>query len=386
MITILNDYIATHSIDIIALFFLGVLLSRSNMLNNYRKKPFLFGIVLTVIIILSETGTILAGNGDPKLRGLNICCNVIGFALTPVILITLIAICDIKILQAHKLFILPTLINMIAAVLSPISKSIFYIDGNNHYERGNFFFAFVAVYIINLIFLVACTLHTGEIHHYPIKGKMIALSLFTVSGTSIQLVRPEVYSTWHCVTLALLLYFLLLSDFDSSFDTLTGLYNRAAFEKAAKQMTGRKAFAVIVLDINNFKSINDTYGHDYGDIVLKTVAEIIRKSLDGHYTCFRVGGDEFYIICRETKQERIEYQLKSMTIVLAKERESNRHLPTIAYGYSIFRGGDLNFQRILKEADEKMYGFKKLQKTKVSQTAEIAKQNPDSFDGADSDG
>lgn len=64
------------------------------------------------------------------------------------------------------------------------------------------------------------------------------------------------------LTLALLLYFLLLSEFDSSFDTLTGLYNRAAFEKAAKQMTSRKAFSVIVLDVNNFKSINDTYGHD----------------------------------------------------------------------------------------------------------------------------
>ena len=364
----INTYIATSFIDIIALFFLCILLHRCNMLNNYRKKPFLFGILLTVIIILSEVGTILAGNGNAGLRYINILCNVVGFALTPIIPFALIAISNITILQAHKLLLLPTLINIVAAVLSPVLKLIFYVDTNNHYERGDSFFIFVAVYIINLIFLVISTLRTGKIHHYPIKGKMIALSLFTIAGTSIQLVFPTVYASWHCITLALFVYYLLLSEFDSSFDTLTGLYNRAAFEAMAKQMTGRKAFSVIVLDINDFKSINDTYGHDYGDIVLKAIATILRKSFDNNYTCYRVGGDEFYIISKETIQERIEDQLKGMTNFLTEERKSNSYLPTIAYGYSIFQGGNLNLQNILKEADEQMYCFKKLQKAEASQT------------------
>ena len=366
MINTMKAYIATYSIDLIALFFLCVSLHCSNMLNNYRKKPFLFGIVITVIIILSETGTILTENGNIELRNLNVCCNVVGFALTPIIPFALIAISDITILQTHKLLVFPTVINSIAAVLSPAYKLIFYVDTNNHYERGNYFFIFVAIYIINLMLLVISTLHTGEIHHYPIKGKMITLSLFTVAGTSVQLVFPEVHSSWHCVTLALLLYFLLLSEFDSSFDTLTGLYNRAAFEKTAKQMTNRKAFSVIVLDVNDFKNINDTYGHDYGDFVLKSVAAIIRKSLDNHCTCYRVGGDEFYIICKETNPDRIENQLRIMTNALTEERKINSYLPTIAYGYSVFRGGSLSFQKVLKEADKQMYSFKKQQKTKAS--------------------
>lgn len=372
MINIIKVYIATCSIDIFALLFLCVLLHRSNMLNNYRKKPFLFAIVLTIIIILSEAGTILAGDGYTGLRNFNICCNVVGFAITPMIPLALIAISDITILQTHKLLLLPTLINMIAVVLSPAFKLIFYVDINNHYERGNSFFIFIVVYIINLILLITSALRAGELHHYPIKGRILVLSLFTVAGTSIQLVFPLVYSSWHCVTLALLLYFLLLSEFDSSFDPLTGLYNRSAFEKAAKQMTGRKAFSVIVLDINDFKSVNDTYGHNYGDIVLKAVAAIMRKSLDNHYTCYRVGGDEFYIICKETKQEQIAYQLRNMTNALAEERKNDRHLPTLAYGYSVFRGGSLDFQKILKEADKQMYCFKKLQKKEASQAGGIS--------------
>ena len=375
MINTIKAYIATCSIDIVSLLFLCVLLHRSNMLNNYRKKPFLFGIMLTVIIILSEAGTILAGNESIGLRSINICCNVVGFALTPIIPLALIAISDISILQTHKLILIPTLINIIAAVLSPVFKLIFYVDINNHYERGNSFYIFIVIYIINLILLVISTFHTGKVHNYPIKGKMIALTLFTIAGTSIQLVFPAVHSSWHCVTLALLLYFLLLSEFDSSFDSLTGLYNRVAFEKAAKQMTGRKAFSVIVIDINDFKSINDTYGHDCGDIVLKAVAAIIRKSLDNHYTCYRIGGDEFYIICKETKQERIEYQLRRITNVLAEEHEINSYLPTIAYGYSIFHGGSLNFQKILRDADKQMYCFKKQQKAGGSQAGGISEYN-----------
>lgn len=359
----LKAYITTYSIDIVALLYLYGLLFSSNLLDEHRKKPFLYGIVLVIIIILSEAGTILAGNGSTELRGLNIFCNVLGFALTPMISIALITISDIKIFQMHKILLLPTFINIAASLLSPFFRLIFYVDANNQYERGKYFLIFVVVYIINLLFLMISTLRTGEKYNYPIKGKMIALSVFTVCGTSIQLIYPSVHSSWHCVTLSLFLYFLLLSEFDSSFDPLTGLYNRATFEKMAKQITSRKAFSVIVLDINDFKNVNDTYGHDYGDAVIKAVAAIIRESLDSKSTCYRVGGDEFYIICNKTNKEKIEYQLKNMTNALAKGRGNDSRLPTIAYGYSIFQGKtNPDFQKILKEADDQMYYFKKLHK------------------------
>ena len=366
----LKTYIATYSIDMVALLYLYGLLHSSNTLDNYRKKPFLCGIVLTIIVILSEFGTILAGGENAGLRSLNIFCNVLGFALTPMIPIALIAISNIKFLSAHKFLLLPTFIDLVATVLSPLFRLIFYVDVNNQYERGNCFFIFVAVYIINLIFLVISTLRAGRKYHYPIEGKMIALSLFTVAGTSFQLADPSIYSSWHCITLSLLLYFLLLSEFDSSFDKLTGLYNRATFEKVARQMTGREGFSVIVLDIDNFKNINDTYGHAYGDTAIKTVARIIRGSLDNHYICYRVGGDEFYIICHETYQEKIDSQLRGIINALTAERENDRRLPTIAYGYSIFQGRKtLDFQKILKEADDQMYYFKKMHKTGELETA-----------------
>lgn len=359
----LGNYIATYLIDVAALVFLCCLIYSNNILDQRRKGPFYFGTVLTVLIILSEAGTIIAGDGNADLRFLNIFCNVFGFSLTPMIPIILIAIFDLTILKANKLLMLPSIFNMLATALSPWLGFVFYVDANNNYERGHSFYIFVAAYIINLIILLITTVMTGEKHHYPIKAKIIALSLFAVSGTSIQLIFPSVYSSWHSVTLSLLLYYLLLSEFDGSFDALTRLHNRAAYEKITNKLDGRNPYSVIVMDINNFKEINDTYGHDFGDAVLKIVASTIRKSFDTRCTCYRVGGDEFYVINSETDPVKLEHQLMSMTNNLEKERRNDGRLPTIAYGYSIFKGGKaVGFQEVLKEADDQMYCFKKIQK------------------------
>lgn len=363
-------YIATHFIDIVALFYLFALLRNGTMLNRYRKKPFIFGIVLAIIIIMSEAGTILTNVGHPGLRNLNIFCNILGFALAPIIPVALIAIFDHSMIKTYKYALLPTLVNIVAVVLSPWLRLIFYVDVNYQYHRGNYFFIFVAVYIVNILFLLISTLYTVKKYQYPILWKMMALFFFTIVGTSIQLLEPSVFSTCHSITLSLFLYFLLMSEFDNSFDTLTGLYNRAIFDKAAKQMTSKKAFSVIILDMNDFKGINDTYGHDCGDTAIKVVAAIIRESFDKHCTCYRIGGDEFSVISMKTDQERIEHQLRCMLNALAKEREKDSRLPTVAYGYSIFQGSEKpDFQEYFKKADDQMYHFKKLHKTNDARDA-----------------
>ncbi len=361
-------YFATYIIDVAALFYLIVLLYSSTTLNARRKKPFLIAIILTLIIILSEVFTILFDNGIINLRSINILCNVLGFALAPMIPIAITLIFDMDILKHRKYLLVPTLVNMVAVVLSPIYRFIFYVDARNLYTRGDYFFLFVIVYMINLLILVFLTLEIGLKNNYAITGKMVFLSFFTILGTSIQVIHPYAYTSWHCVTLSLFLYFLLISEFDSSFDTLTNLYNRAAFDKAVKNIEETEAFSLIVLDINDFKVINDTYGHDYGDSAIKQVAAVIRKSFSKQYICYRIGGDEFYIIGNGTTKEDIEYHLRIMTNSLTELRENGNIIPTVAYGYSIFSGGEKgDFNKMLKEADDQMYYYKKIHKTNVTQ-------------------
>lgn len=359
----LENYLATHLIDIVALIFLCSLIYNNNILNDKRKGPLWLGTILTIIIILSQVGTMIVLDGDADMRFLNIICNVIGFALTPLIPIVLIAIINVKILRVNKLVMLPSIINIIATVLSPWLGIIFYVNVNNHYTRGNGFLIFMAAYAINLMILIISTVIMGDKHRYQIRLKITILSIFVIAGTSIQIIIPSIYSTWHCVTLTLLLYYQLLTEFDGSFDALTKLHNRAAFDNMANKLDGRKPFSIIIVDVNNFKEINDKDGHDFGDYALKKVAAVIRKSFNNHYTCFRVGGDEFYIISSDTYRVKLERQLKKMIVNIEEERQKESRLPTVSYGYSIFKGGKaLDLQEVIKEADEQMYYYKNIQK------------------------
>jgi|SRR5690554_1967370 len=355
-------YFATYLIDIFALLVLIWLLYSSTSLNVYRKKPFLIGVLLTIIIILAEAGSLYVADGSLNLRNAHIFFNILGFSLTPLIPIVIAFIIDKKILISNKFIIIPSIINAVITLLSPIFKFIFYVDANNQYLRGDYFYIFITVYVINFLFLVVSTINVGKKFNYPITQKLVVLSLFTLIGTSIQLIYPQAYSSWHSVTLSLFLYFLLISEFDSSFDTLTGLYNRTAFDKKVKEISNPKDFFIIILDIDNFKNFNDTLGHSYGDKVIETVASVIRESFAKHYTCYRFGGDEFSIIGYEKDENKIEYQLKTMTDSLEEMRKQNP-LPTISYGYSFYKEDEvLDFENIFNEADQQMYHFKKIHK------------------------
>ena len=241
--------------------------------------------MLTVLIIVAEGGTIIAGDGNVDLRFLNVFCNVFGFALTPVIPIVLVSILDVKILRTYKLLMLPSILNMFVTALSPWLGFIFYVDANGHYERGSLFFIFIIAYIINLIILLIST-KDGPKHHYPIKRRIIALSLFAVAGKAFNYF--SVVYAFLALRRCSFAYYLFYQNY-GSFDTLTGLHNRAAFEKTANKLDGEKPYSVIVMDINNFKDINDAYGHDFGDAVLKKVASIIWESFDTRCVCYRIG-------------------------------------------------------------------------------------------------
>ena len=355
----MENYFATYAIDIAALMFLALLI-RSNIQDRSRKLPFYVGIGLTVLIIFAEAGTIIAGPDHADIRLLNIVCNVVGFSLTPLIPLTLIAIFDMKFLMKAKFLLMPSLVNIIASVLSPWLGSIFYVDSGNQYMRGSLFYLFIISYGMNIVVLIVGTMVSGQRHHYSIKTWVTALALFTAAGTSIQIVFPSVYSSWHCVTLSLILYYLLVSDYDSSLDTLTRLHNRAAFEKRSESISKVRAYSVIVMDIDDFKVINDTYGHDFGDVVLKTIASVILRSFEKKCICYRVGGDEFYIISRETDPHVLDDELSAMISDLAGERVLEARLPTLSYGYSTYTGDPLrSFNEVLKEADTKMYEMKR---------------------------
>jgi diguanylate cyclase (GGDEF)-like protein len=359
--------IAQYMTDVVALLMLLGLLTYENLLKQHLKKFLKYSVFLTIIIILAELGSLAVDNQRISLIFLNHLFNIIGFSLTPLIPLVLMEIFSKDILKTYKCIYIPSIFNALAVFISPWLGWIYDVNSANQYERGSLFVIFILVYIINILILIHIVWLNGQKRFFPIKWKIIGLSLFTIVGTSIQLFLPEVISSWHVVTLAIFLLFILLSDFENSFDGLTGLFNRRAFEKSTASLSYKKPYSLILIDINHFKKTNDTHGHDTGDLALKEISDVFKKSIGHKLNGYRIGGDEFSIILGTRDESKVIKCLNSIKFDLYERRKKNPVLPTISVGYSIHDGSkSLTFKQIYKVADKLMYEDKEAQRSDKS--------------------
>lgn len=149
-------------------------------------------------------------------------------------------------------------------------------------------------------------------------------------------------------------------------DALTGLYNRMAFFKYANEIIsdnkgGIKNHAIIFIDLDGFKSINDTLGHDYGDLLLQAVAAQFSSLVDKEDILARNGGDEFVILRNYIEsREELENFLLSLVSIASHTftlEEETIHI-TISAGVAMFPQNGLSLSELMKNADIAMYASK----------------------------
>jgi diguanylate cyclase (GGDEF)-like protein len=148
-------------------------------------------------------------------------------------------------------------------------------------------------------------------------------------------------------------------------DYLTGLYNRRYLFDVGNEIyknckINNKVFAIAIIDIDNFKMINDTYGHDVGDIAIKEVARILNENITSNALISRLGGEEF-CICFHNRSENeisqlLEYIRKDFENNIIKVKDIELKY-TISIGYSFNFGK--NIDSMINNADEYLYMAKK---------------------------
>ena len=139
-------------------------------------------------------------------------------------------------------------------------------------------------------------------------------------------------------------------------DTLTGLLNRRGLEKAIEQIINdRASLAVLILDIDYFKKVNDTFGHDIGDIVIKEVASIIKSQARDNDVLVRYGGEEFLIFLANTDSTRtFEVAERIRTSIESHRFQTVEHL-TISIGVSMWSIDSPSIYDSIKTADKALY-------------------------------
>ena len=155
-------------------------------------------------------------------------------------------------------------------------------------------------------------------------------------------------------------------------DFLTGLSNRHSFfeemnqyYKMAKEKS--ESFALAMVDVDNFKNINDSLGHDVGDMVLVELAKVLKNNLKGSDIVARFGGEEFCIVLKNIEQKKaLEYFIKlkgSIAAMAIRTKETKAFNVTVSIGVTFNDASSLD--EILKQADTALYHAKKNGKNRV---------------------
>lgn len=147
-------------------------------------------------------------------------------------------------------------------------------------------------------------------------------------------------------------------SYEATHDALTGLYNRAYFEKLRESWDSEN-IALILVDIDHFKSVNDSYGHDMGDRVLEKVSALLRASFRHEDAVCRIGGDEFAVVmvnASSALRELVEHKILALNGKLDRPEDGLPHLSLsvgVAFGDRDDPGDDL-----YKDADTALYRVK----------------------------
>ncbi len=160
------------------------------------------------------------------------------------------------------------------------------------------------------------------------------------------------------------------SNYQAKHDHLTGLYNRRYFISYLKQSVtnlelNNKYVFMMLIDLDHFKTVNDSLGHDVGDTLLKVVSERLMNQLKENQLLARLGGDEFVIVSEsfETKEEALEVAMSQAEALLLLLKETfiieRHHLYISAsIGVKTFNNSIIDANHLIKEADIAMYEVK----------------------------
>ncbi len=158
----------------------------------------------------------------------------------------------------------------------------------------------------------------------------------------------------------------------ASHDTLTGLSNRASLDHHLEHVLARRdgpAVVAIFIDLDNFKTINDSYGHETGDTVLTNVAQCLTDSIRHGDLAARLGGDEFVVICDATRSSTILHEIPerirtAIATLDSTDGNGNGNHITASIGVAISQPGDVP-SALLRRADTAVYIAKRAGKNRV---------------------
>jgi diguanylate cyclase (GGDEF)-like protein len=355
-----TNYLALGLVSVLSMSILGYMVYHNVLLEEKLRRSFIYAICGISVAITAEMGTSYFTASSSFDRAMNVVFCTIGFSVSPFVPVLIATAFARHGSRLGMVLLIPAAINFILVSLSPFFDFVFAVSPANEYERGPLFFIFVVAYMSSFAYLVEETVRA--IRRFREKGRIVLiwLLLLFLTGTLMQLVWPAVHSTWPSISILMVFYYAYYCELLETHDAVTNLYSRRSYERHLLSLEKKRKGAIVLLDADDFKSVNDLYGHQFGDKCLMTIGESIYTSFSKIGTCHRIGGDEFCILCECTDEKSLLDAEDAFKKSLDAFRKEDQRIPCVSFGHAVYdRQVHEKIEQAVAEADQKLFQYKK---------------------------
>lgn len=365
----METYTIITIVDVINLLLLIYLIRQNTLHSSRNSKAFSVAILLVIVVSVIEliiywleSYWIKTGYWDGY-RILDIVLNIVGFSVTPIIPVALMFLVKKDIKKYLKYFSALIIFNLILFITTPITGWMFTVTKSGEYIRGPFYFLFTLIYVCQGVILIWANLKSMRRYDFSERCYLLIVFIVVLIGSLFQIKFEYIHSTWPCLTVALIMYYLFFRELEFKYDILTGVLNRRTYEIDLQRMKKSKDLSIIIFDVDDFKNINDKYGHRAGDLCLRDVAQIIKTNFSDIGKTYRFGGDEFLVFVEGFTEKQIKKIIENIINDLKKRRQEDIYIPMVSFGIGFYNNlSGHNIISAINDADENMYIYKQQRK------------------------
>ncbi|MGN0813674.1 MAG: GGDEF domain-containing protein [Candidatus Coproplasma sp.] len=350
-------YDATTVITLIILLITFADAIANKIISNGKK-----GIVITISLLIAlaavcEWAGVKCDGAAPELIQLHYAVKFIEFIVTP--FIGFAAANAYGYPKSQKSMIVLLLINMIIQTVSLSEGWIFYIDASIVYHRAGMYWVYVLAFTISVLFCIVSILAGNKNYRFRIDFTQVLAIVLLATGIIIQMVMSSIRIDFLCLAIGNYMLYTCYGNAIMRLDALTKLFTRRCYEINLR--SAPRNVTVVFFDVNDFKLVNDVYGHAQGDECLRKVGAAIHSVYSKSGNCYRIGGDEFCVILNK-KAETVRLLNLKFNDAIKTLRKDDPKMPTVAVGFAKRESSDSSIEVTLNRADEMMYENKKQQK------------------------
>lgn len=377
------NYLMNLALDMTGMVILLLMLFNfGNRRYSFQRQGFddrLFNLMILIniaLLIADMFSWVCNGAVWPGAHFIHILGNTVYYMLQPLMCLTWMVYCEYKLTEnlpqlTHRIlfYAVPALISEILVIANCFTSILFSVSAENIYSRcGGFYILYT---FLNLTYILYALLRTIRFSREESRKKrrytdsyyfLMVYPLFPCIGFLVQSLLYGIAVIWTGSVISLLIIYSNLQNAQITTDALTGLNNRYRFQSYINyKLTNRHPGAILymlMIDIDRFKDINDKYGHLAGDETIRTVAQLIIRSVHRSDFVARIGGDEFIVIGERGSMTSIQETIQTIEEEFSAHNQ-NRWVPyqiSISIGCSTLEGDQTKTtDMLLAEADKMMY-------------------------------